>query len=200
MRTSPLERPQAEVAGAILAQAFHQEPLSVYLVPEAAERAQALRAAFTGWVRSGRFVVDVCAAGDAILGVAVWSAPTGSVSSTVAGEQDNDVPDEVRSWSTPAQERFGAYFGYVSAVHRRLMPAPHWYLALLGVAPPQQGRGYGSALLRSRLAQADEAGQPCYLETGRERNVTLYRRHGFRVIETGTVPRTGVRFWALRRG
>ena len=200
MRTAPLERQHAAVAGAILARAFHQEPLSRYLLPEAAERAQALRAAFTGWVRSGRFVVDVCTDGDAVHGVAVWSAPTPWAAPTVAGAQDDAVPEEVRSWAAPAQQRFATYFGYVRALHTRLMPVPHWYLALLGVDPPQQGHGYGSALLRSRLVQADETGQPCYLETGTERNVTLYTRHGFRVIESGIVPRTGVRYWALRRG
>ncbi len=200
MITSLLEPHQAVAAGAVLARAFHQQPLSIYLIPDAEERAQALRGVFTGWLRSGRFVVEVCAAEDAVRGVAVWSAPTPAPLATGADEPDTGVPLEVQSWPSPAQERFGAYFSYMGALHARVMATPHWHLALLGVDPVHQGHGYGSALLRSRLAQSRLAGVPCYLETGSTRNVTLYQRHGFEVIATGIVPRTGVRFWALRQG
>jgi hypothetical protein len=41
----------------------------------------------------------------------------------------------------------------------------------------------GSALLRSVLAHVDEAGDPAYLESSQERNVPLYARFGFEVID-----------------
>jgi GNAT superfamily N-acetyltransferase len=60
---------------------------------------------------------------------------------------------------------------------------PHWYLFTLGTAPERQGQGVGSALLRSMLAHIDEAGEPAYLESSKERNVPLYSRFGFEVID-----------------
>jgi ribosomal protein S18 acetylase RimI-like enzyme len=60
---------------------------------------------------------------------------------------------------------------------------PHWYLATLGADPDRQGRGIGSALLTSMLARVDEDGSPAYLESSKARNVPLYARFGFEVIE-----------------
>ena len=60
---------------------------------------------------------------------------------------------------------------------------PHWYLFTLGTAPERQGQGVGSALLRSMLGHIDEAGEPAYLESSKERNVPLYARFGFEVID-----------------
>lgn len=60
---------------------------------------------------------------------------------------------------------------------------PHWYLFSIGTAPERQGQGVGTALLRSMLAHVDEAGEPAYLESSKERNVPLYSRFGFDVID-----------------
>ena len=59
---------------------------------------------------------------------------------------------------------------------------PHWYLAMIGVDPGRQGRGYGSALLRASLRRCDEEGVIAYLESSNPKNVPLYERHGFEVI------------------
>jgi GNAT superfamily N-acetyltransferase len=60
---------------------------------------------------------------------------------------------------------------------------PHWYLATLGTEPDRQGQGIGSALLESVLTGVDEEGVPAYLESSKERNVPLYARFGFEVID-----------------
>lgn len=60
---------------------------------------------------------------------------------------------------------------------------PHWYLFTLGTAPERQGKGVGSALLRSMLRQVDAQGEPAYLESSKDRNVPLYARFGFEVIK-----------------
>jgi ribosomal protein S18 acetylase RimI-like enzyme len=60
---------------------------------------------------------------------------------------------------------------------------PHWYLATLGTEPECQGQGIGSTLLQSVLARADEDGVPAYLESSKQRNVPLYARFGFEVID-----------------
>ena len=41
---------------------------------------------------------------------------------------------------------------------------PHWYLAIMGVAPEWQGRGLGTALMSPALEALDAAGTPAYLE------------------------------------
>ena len=60
--------------------------------------------------------------------------------------------------------------------------APHAHLVFLGVSPSAQGRGVGSAMLKATLAPLDAAGVTALLEATTDRNVALYRRHGFEVV------------------
>jgi GNAT superfamily N-acetyltransferase len=66
----------------------------------------------------------------------------------------------------------------------------HWYLFTLGTAPERQGKGVGSVLLRTVLAHVDEEGDPAFLESSKERNISLYARFGFEVIDQ-VIPKWG---------
>lgn len=70
---------------------------------------------------------------------------------------------------------------------------PHAHLVFLGVCPHAQGRGIGSAMLKATLAPLDAAHTPALLEATTERNVALYQRHGFEVIENLILPGLHVR-------
>ena len=85
--------------------------------------------------------------------------------------------------------------------HRRRAhaPSPHFYLSALGVDPDVQGRGIGSAILEPVLRRADATGAAAYLETATARNVLLYERHGFAVVEELLLPGTDIRGWLMRR-
>lgn len=74
---------------------------------------------------------------------------------------------------------------------------PHAHLLFLGVASSAQGRGVGSAMLKTMLAPLDAQGLTAYLEASKEPNVALYQRHGFEV--TGAFELPGVRFWTMTR-
>ena len=76
---------------------------------------------------------------------------------------------------------------------------PHWYLATLAADPARQGRGIGSALLADKLAEADEAGMPAYLESSKPRNVPLYARFGFEVVEEFRSKAAGPPIWRMWR-
>jgi ribosomal protein S18 acetylase RimI-like enzyme len=68
------------------------------------------------------------------------------------------------------------------AIARHHPQEPHWYLAMIGVDPARQGRGYGSAILRESLRRCDEDGVIAYLESSNPKNVPLYERWGFEVV------------------
>jgi len=59
---------------------------------------------------------------------------------------------------------------------------PHWYLAIVGVDSAHQGKGLGAQLMESGLARCDEEGLIAYLESSNPANISLYERHGFRVV------------------
>jgi ribosomal protein S18 acetylase RimI-like enzyme len=75
----------------------------------------------------------------------------------------------------------------------------HWYLAVLGIDPSRQGRGFGSHLMQPVLERCDAEGVPAYLETDTERNVQLYERHGFKVTEEFPLPGGGPPIWLMWR-
>lgn len=76
---------------------------------------------------------------------------------------------------------------------------PHAYLWFLGVRPEAQGHGVGSRLLRVAAERLDTAAMPAYLETQTERNVALYRRHGFEVTSEFRARRNSPPMWAMWR-
>jgi ribosomal protein S18 acetylase RimI-like enzyme len=59
---------------------------------------------------------------------------------------------------------------------------PHWYLMTVGTRTARQGQGLGSTLVEMGTSRADDAGVPCYLETGTDSNIAFYRKRGFEVV------------------
>lgn len=94
---------------------------------------------------------------------------------------------------------FGAFVEHTDAVHRRVLPEPHYYLLTLGVAPPAQGKGAGGRLLRHMLRRADREAAPVYLETQLPENVALYQRFGFEVVSDEAIAGIGLRNWGMVR-
>jgi GNAT superfamily N-acetyltransferase len=77
-------------------------------------------------------------------------------------------------------ETVGAVFEATEGFHP---DEPHWYLAVLGADAHFQGQGLGAALLTHTLAMCDSTGHPAYLESSNPRNISIYERHGFEVMD-----------------
>ena len=76
---------------------------------------------------------------------------------------------------------------------------PHAYLWFIGVARRAQGHGVGSRLLKVGTDRLDAQAMPAYLETQTERNVSLYRRHGFEVISEHRARHDAPTMWSMWR-
>ena len=76
---------------------------------------------------------------------------------------------------------------------------PHYYLMTVGVDPKFQGQGLGSALLGATLEQIDRQHMPAYLESSSPKNVPLYRRHGFEVVNEFKPRADGPPLWGMWR-
>ena len=74
-----------------------------------------------------------------------------------------------------------------------------WYLSIVGVTPSAQGQGIGSRLIEPTLAEADDAGVDCYLETFDYRNPRFYQRLGFSAVGSHAEPVTGATYTIMRR-
>ena len=68
---------------------------------------------------------------------------------------------------------------------------PHWYLPLIAADPNWIGQGLGTQLMKHALRRCDEEGVAAYLESSNPRNISLYERHGFKIvgkIQSGSSP------------
>lgn len=92
--------------------------------------------------------------------------------------------------------RHERFYGWVAS---KIPAEPLWHLDSVAVEPGWQGRGIGSALVEFGLERTRATNTAVILETGTPRNVTLYERLGFHVVEDADSPDGGPHVWFMRR-
>lgn len=175
-RARPDEAPLLATA---LADAFRDDPVVAWLIPADARGRDGRMQAFFGSMARSYLRRDkhVLIAGDG-QGGALWSQPGAW----------RLPPAEIVRETAASIKAFGRnlpralkLLSQVEGLHP--MEPKHWYLGYLGTRCDSQGQGIGSAMLRGVLTDADAEHVPAYLESSNERNLTLYERHGFKVVE-----------------
>ncbi|MGH2759202.1 MAG: GNAT family N-acetyltransferase [Actinomycetota bacterium] len=192
MEIRPMTPADIPRAASTLADAFLDDPFTVWLFPADGLRERLLRS----WTMQLR----------------VLSVPRGSAFAT---------PDlgGIALWAPPSsppptlRQQLRLFFPFVRILGRRLPTAmsgfrvirrghpsePHWYLSTIGVAPERQRSGYGRALMGPILERADREQTITYLETFKLDNVPYYERFGFRVTGEDDVPDAGPHMWSMTR-
>lgn len=193
-----LDRAQISDAGKVLGRAFWDDPAAIYIMPDDAARSEQLTWFMTGAARYGDLFGSAHTTADTVEGAAIWLPPeeTHVTDEKMSQAGFDELPDRL---GEDGYERFGNMFGRMDELHERDVPEPHWYLFILGVDPPRQGQGLGSAIIQEGLSRADAAGLPCYLETMKARNVPFYEKHGFQVVVDEIIPGGGLRLWTMKR-
>jgi ribosomal protein S18 acetylase RimI-like enzyme len=154
--------------------AFSTDPAARWAYPEPEQYLTHFPAAVRAF--GGKAVTaSTCHHVAAFRGAAMWLPPGVMPDEEALGAVfQASVPEPRLSDLFAVFERMGGYH-----------PAePHWYLPLIGVDPACQRQGYGAALLRPTLARCDREGSAAYLESSNPANLSLYRRHGFEVLDT----------------
>ncbi len=182
---------------AVLARAFARDPFFSWLAGDAPERNLRMRMGWAGILRHASAGLRETWTTDDVAGVAVWLPPGPGASSFL--DSLRMVPALARLTGWRRLREASAATELLEQRRRTHVPAAHWYLSAVGVDPDRQHQGIGSALLRVVLDRADADGTPAYLETATARNVLLYERHGFEVVEELILPRTDVHGWLMLR-
>lgn len=201
MSVPPLVRPargeETDEVATILTDAFVDEDGLNYWLKQGAEKERARKRFFDAAVRD---VVHperdlwLAELGGQKLGAAIWLAP---------GRHAFDFSWWLQIATTPLFLSVAGFAGMARAqALGKLMAGhhprePHAHLVFLGVSSAAQGRGVGSAIMKTTLAPLDAHGVTAYLEASTERNVALYARHGFEV--TGEFDLPGLYFWLMMR-
>jgi ribosomal protein S18 acetylase RimI-like enzyme len=188
---------QLSQAIAMVARAFHKDPLSIYFYPDEAERTRRLPLLFSIALRYTLRYGEITTT-PAITGAACWLPPG---STTVSDRQMLRIGALMilPKMGLSALRRLVNADDYMKSVHQRCIAEPHWYLWVLGVDPMCQGQGIGGTLLRAGLERADASNLPCYLETMNQDNVPLYQKFGFDIASEGDIPNSNVHMWSMVR-
>jgi ribosomal protein S18 acetylase RimI-like enzyme len=187
-----------DAAADVLTRAFVADPGLLFVFPDPTERARLVpslaRAAVRYTLRCGAPLVTQ----GAVRGVALWFPPDAPelTGDELARTGIAQIPGQI---GPAAWQRLHLLMHHLDTRHPHVMPAPHWYLALLGVDPIAQRRGIGERLMREVFMQADRDGLACYLEAPSAANARYYERRGFRVVLESDIPECAVHVWHMRR-
>ena len=178
---------------AVLARAFHDDPVARWMVTDDGRRLRFLQRNFRLFLRRLWFEQDECYTTENVAGAIVWERP---------GQWKTGMLDQLRLLPS------------MLAINGRLLPRweralatmeshhpaePHYYLPVVGVEPQWQGHGLGTSLLRPVLERCDDEKLPAYLEASSPRNRALYQRHGFKVTGQLSVGPGSPPLWPMWR-
>jgi ribosomal protein S18 acetylase RimI-like enzyme len=161
---------------AVLAEAFFDDPVFGWLMPEDSKRLARLRRYFGVDLR-------------------YFALPRGRVWTT-SGLTGAALSLPPGAWRVPPHTTLlqGSAFGgnlhraarmgaAMEWRHAREIKGSHYYVRDIGVHPDLQGKGLGSALMRPTLERSDREGLPAYIEASSERSAELYERLGFKHVK-----------------
>jgi|WetSurMetagenome_2_1015567.scaffolds.fasta_scaffold60839_4 HD superfamily phosphodiesterase len=197
-KLSPDNIPLIKKASITAAEAFMDDPSTLYSIPDEGKRAN-LHYAFEYYIRTSiARGAEVYLTSANCEGVAIWFYSEARSPYGLLSRIGNPLLPLRCGW------RFilGSMYEYrlTDRIKKLYAPRPYEYLALLAVNPVNQKKGYASALLNPMLKKADEQRLPCYLETQNMKNVKMYNYFGFEVVYETSMPKSNLpEFMMLRR-
>jgi GNAT superfamily N-acetyltransferase len=179
--------------GAVLAGAFQDDPVWMWICPDPDRRAKHLGSFFAQIIRP-RVQRETAWTTEGHEGAAVWAAP-GTWKTGTADVARCLVPALRSVGLSNARERLGA----LPAMEKGHPREPHWYLEILAARVDLRGRGVGSALMAPMIERCDTDGTPAYLESSKYENLAFYHRFGFEVTEETVIAPGCPPLWRMWR-
>ena len=199
IHTRPADKADISELSHALGRAFYDDPVSIWIMPDDKSRAAHLRKFFAAITRHHHLAgggAEVATDGSAIGAAALWDPPGRWKQS--AREQAMMLPAFILGFGfrLATGRKLGDLLGQMKQQHPE---EPHWYLAVLGSDTIVRGKGYGHALMRSRLDRVDAEHAPAYLESSKFENIAYYQRFGFEVTGELVMPHGGPTLWPMWR-
>jgi GNAT superfamily N-acetyltransferase len=192
----PAEKADVRDLSGVLGRAFYDDPVMMWMLPNNNARAKSLPCAFAIMARHHFLAgggAEVASSDGVIGGATLWDPPG--------------------RWKMTPREEWLMKPGFIWAFRGRALVGeqvmeimkdkhpeePHWYLMLIGSDPTVRGKGFGQALMHSRLDRCDAEGAPAYLEASKSELVPYYQRFGFEVTCEIKLPNGGPSMWPMWR-
>ena len=188
-------RPDVRSLSAVLARAFYDDPVMMYILPEDKARVKVLPRLFATLTRHhflSRGGSEVASRGGTIGAATLWDPP--GMRKSTRFEELRMMPSMM--WSLRSGARKSQTV--MEIMEDNHPEEPHWYLMVIGSDLAVRGAGFGQALMRSRLDRCDGESAPAYLEASKEALLPYYSRFGFQQIGEIQIP-DGPKMWPMWR-
>jgi GNAT superfamily N-acetyltransferase len=198
INTRPAKKADIAELSHALGRAFYDDPVAMWIMPDDKFREKHLRKFFGTVTRHHHLAgggAEVATDGSTIGAAALWDPPGRWKQS--AREQLMMLPSFLFGFGPrlATGRKLGHLLGQMKQKHPE---EPHWYLAVLGSDTIVRGKGYGHALMQSRLDRVDAEHAPAYLESSKFDNIAYYERFGFEVTGELVMP-NGPTLWPMWR-
>lgn len=191
----PLQKKDVSRAGALLMDAFQEDPVwkAILVHATSAQKAAAFETPIHYCLKYG----EVYAPSPALEGVAAWLP---------AALSEMTPWRMLRSGALWSGIKMGAEFaGKLAPIFKQVeadrkaitRDQPFLYLQIVGVAPACQGQGFGGQLISAFIEKGRQAGVSLYLETETESNQRMYEHFGFTVVKEIILPEVNLPMWEL---
>ncbi len=181
----------------VLSKAFNHDPFFNYLIPDTGQRLKTLNHYFQHVIKYGLRYGEVYTSTNSE-GISVWLPPKNSSHTRWKAIKTGALvlPVKVKWKYLTLQNKI---YKFTNNLHKKFAPYPHWYLSLIGVGPIHQEKSFGQQLLSTTINRIDLESKPIYLETNKEKNIKIFKRFGFRILQKVIVPGTEIFHWSLLR-
>jgi len=180
-----------DLVAATLARAFFDDPVMMFMIPDAQVRRAKLPRIFKVLLKLA-LPHGICHVTEGYECATLWRPP---------GAWHMSMWDYVVN----GPELLGIFasniftvLGTMDRIEKVHPKTPHFYLQVIGTDPAKQGKGFASAIMRHQLAVSDAAAMPCYLESSKDTNLPIYRSFGFEVTGEIKIP-DGPTLWPMWR-
>ncbi len=187
---SPAGADRLRPLAAVFGRAFVNEPMLVWPMGEVRDRVERFTRCFAFFLEVA-LDLGLVSEADNASGAVVWIPPDRFES----WEEHPWNQARILGLTEDGGHRYDEFWRWIAA---RSPSGALWQLDSIAVEPRLQGHGYGGALILQGQERARAEGVGAFLSTGTERNVSIYERYGFRVIDDGHAPNDGPRIWFMR--
>lgn len=194
-----LRRRDLPRAGEVLNDAFRDDPVWNRIFEDVPDPAEKRRAFFETPVRYCLHYGTVRATSDRLEGIAAWVPGELAGMSFFRMIRSGAIRSGMRI-GTAVMKKLMRSLGTLETDRKEIMKGrPYLYLAVIGVAPAFQGRGFGGTLLRALFEECGKMSSSVYLETETEENVRMYEHFGFRTARSIILPGIDLPMWQMVR-
>jgi ribosomal protein S18 acetylase RimI-like enzyme len=180
----------------VMAYAFEEDPLCVFMLPNKNSRVKTLKKFFYLYGELNITNHHGYGVGEPLKGAAFWLPPAETGVSISIRTLVKFIP-LILSPYLPIYLKARTIIKQMDRLHQKYAPEPHYYLDNLGVLPSEWGKGLASQLVRPFVDQAITEKVAVYTDTTIRKNVGLYEHFGFELMEERIIERTGIIIWAL---